>query len=182
MTNLFIRIFIGLILASLLIGGVLHYLKVPNDKYFPPPMMFPYATAKAVGIVTKTEDLGYTDHWWAGMDEEYYVDYTFQPSTKVQEPNGKVKTFLGPGYYSNSVRISQTDYDDWNKTLKTNPKPPIEVNYDPLNPSVNGVPNTLGLFGRSSGWLGIWIVYFIGLILVAILIGEALKRWIKSEY
>lgn len=182
MTNLIIRLFIGLILASILMGVVLNYLKVPQDVYLPAPMSYSAATSKTVGVVTKTEDLGYTDHWWAGMDEEYYVDYTFQPTTKVTGPNGKVKSVIGPGYWSNSVRISQIDYDDWNKTLKDNQKPPIEVNYDPLNPSINGVASTEGVFGRSSGLMGIWILYFIGLIIVAVLIGEALKRWIKSEY
>ncbi|HEX5322957.1 MAG TPA: hypothetical protein VFW40_04165 [Capsulimonadaceae bacterium] len=181
MTNLIIRLFLGLVLASLVMSGILHYLKVPADRYMPPPMMYNNATASAVGVVTKTEDLGYTDHWWAGMDEEYYVDYTFQPTTKVTEPNGKVKSFLGPGFYSGSVRISQDDYHKWNKSLDGGAKPPIIVNYDPNNPSINAVANTQGVFSRSSGLLGLWLLYLLGLLALAVIFEELLKRWIRSE-
>lgn len=181
MLNLILRLVIGFILATICLGVVLNYMHIPPDKYLPAPLVYNNVTSKTVGLVTGTEDLGYGDHWWSGTDEEYYVDYTFQPVKKVKEPDGRVKEFIGPQWYRGSVRIDQLTYQNWNTELKTQPKQPIQVVYDPLNPAVNGVLGTQGVYSRFDGFMGVWLLYFAGLIAVTIIFEEILKRWMPSE-
>lgn len=181
MINLILRLVIGFILALICFGVTLNYLHVPPDKYLPAPILYSNATAKGVGVVTKAEDLGYGNHWWSGTGDEYYVDYAFQPTKTIQEPNGGVKKFWLPQWYTGSVRVDQTTYDNWNDMIQKEPKPPIQVVYDPLNPAINGVQGSQGKYSRYAGWFGIWLLYFGGLLAVAIIFEEILKRWMPSE-
>ena len=181
MINLILRLVIGFILALVCFGVTLNFLHVPPDKYLPAPVVYTNATAKAVGVVTKTEDLGYGNHWWSGTGDEYYVDYAFQPIKTVDEPNGTVKKFWLPQWYNGSVRVDSATYNTWDGLLKSEDKPPIQVIYDPMNPAINGVQGTQGVYSRYDGWFGIWLLYFAGLFAVAIIFGEIFKRWMPSE-
>lgn len=181
MINLILRLVIGFVLALICFGVALKYMHVPPDKYLPAPMVYANATAKTIGVVTKTEDLGYGDHWWAGTGDQYFVDYAFQPVKTVNEPDGQVKKFWLPQWYTGSVRVSQPTYSAWDGMIQKAPKPPIQIIYDPMNPAINGIQGTIGTYSRYAGWFGVWLIYLGGLLAVAIIFEEIMKRWMPSE-
>lgn len=172
--NAVLRLFIGLIVSTLIFFCVVHFANIPRDKYMPPSAVYDDITASTTGTVTATHERGYGDHWWAGVDYRWYVDYTFTPDVNQNQAGGAAKTVQSPSPISDEIQISESDYD---KVYVVGG--PITVHYDPDNPTINGVPNTIGHFSKGSGWLSGWLWWPIGFLVLAILIGEAMKKWIK---
>jgi hypothetical protein len=173
--GIILKLLAGLILAVLAMGAALHYLHVPYDRYFPPPTLYVNATAKGDGVATGVEELPYMSHWWASTDDELYLDYSFPTVQKILKPNGQTAITFGPTY-SGMVRITEGDREKWESQIKDMGKVPIEVFYDPNNPVINYVPGTLGVYNRSAGIMGTWLLYVLGLAALTWIFYELIRR------
>jgi hypothetical protein len=174
-----IRLFIGLVVSVLLFLGGLHLAKVAPDRYMPPPMEYLRVTTPGEATVTGTEDRGYGDHFWAGTEEWYFVDFTFQATPLAWDPTGKaVKTVTAgtPPTYNASVRITEDDY-----RKKYQPGQTIDIYYDPYNPEINGIEGSLGGFSRGLGYWAGYLLYVLGIVALALVLSEVAKKWLPSE-
>ena len=170
--NLAIRLAIGMALSAVLFLVAFHRLGIPPDKYLPPASSYKNVTAETHGSVMSTEEKGYGDHVWGGMQTNYYVDYQFTPNVALLQPDGTTKYEKSTVPYTGSVLVDETTF----RSATTGQD--VVVKYDPYNPAINGVPNTLGVYSKTTGLMNPWLWYLIGFAALSVVFEEILKRWI----
>jgi hypothetical protein len=163
------RWLLSLVVAFLAFIGLVRYENWPAETYTPPPMLYQNATAKATGYITGNDVKYLSDHLLEGSDQFYYEKYEFSPHIHVVDKHGKTHVEISPTKYDGEVRI-----EDWGNT------PPvagseIEVNYDPIDPHINGVPGTLGVWSKTTGYLNPYLWYYIGILVFAFVLQETIR-------
>ena len=106
------------------------------------------------------------------MQTNYYVDYQFTPNVALLQPDGTTKYEKSTVPYTGSVLVDETTF----RSATTGQD--VVVKYDPYNPAINGVPNTLGVYSKTTGLMNPWLWYLIGFAALSVVFEEILKRWI----
>jgi hypothetical protein len=171
--NFVLRYAIGLAIAILIFMVIVRQTGMTPEMYMPPAKSFDQVTQKAVGTVTKVEERGYTDHIFSGMQNDYYVDYTFHAIQKITRPDGQVQVFQ-PAAYIGSVMITEADYN------KIKVGDPVTVRFDRADPTINGVIDTLGVYSATDGWLNCYLWYWIAVVVATVGLAELLKKWMPT--
>jgi hypothetical protein len=169
------RVLLSFFVCLLVFFGILHYFKEPPEAYLPPPSLYNNATYQVIGYITgkETKDLG--DHLLEGSDTFYYADYEFRPYVYVADKHGKPTISYDANWYTGAVRIDETTYRNIEKEQT------VLVHFDPVDPNINGVKGTLGVWSRTTGYMNKYLWWYIGLIVATYLLQEAIRMLTKTN-
>lgn len=157
-------------------------MKVKPEVYMPPPQLYQFATEKTTGYVTGFEVKGYGEHLLEGSQDFHYMMYKFQPKRikdityAENRTQGQVVQQGDAPWYTGEVRIEAMQIGGENGSMagfKTGDQ--IHVMYDPNDPRVNGVPNTAGLWSKTTGYLNPYLWWYVAFIAVVFVIQEIIR-------
>jgi hypothetical protein len=169
------RIIVCFLVALLGFIGLIHYEKWPAETYAPPPMLYQNATSTAYGDVTGTETKDLGDHLFEGSDTFYYMDYEFHPYIYTMDKHGYRRVSTSPTAYNGAVRVT---FNDFNTVTKGTP---VTVKYDPIDPNINGVPDTMGLWSKTTGYFNSYLWYYLGVLVVGFILQEIVRMITKTN-
>jgi hypothetical protein len=170
-----LRYIIGIVLATCIWIGVIHFTHLPADIFAPPSASISNVKSKATGYFLTVQESRYTEHWWEGsLDTEYYMHYKFQPKQIFVQSDGTEKAVQSTDWQEGVVQVHSGEYDKY----KTGD--PLAISYDPYNPLINGLTGTQKFNIKASFFSG-WLYYLLGYIATVILFERLASLRYKSE-
>ncbi len=165
-----LRYLIALIVSVVAFVVVIKVRNVPQESYYAPPAIYQNATAKAYGKVIGTAEEGFSGHLLSGPSIFDYATYRFQPpSQRVTLPDGTKMHKDYPAPILGRVRVATLNdgtYDVGKYVI---------VAYDPIDPTINGVPGTVGVWNTSAGYLNPYLWWYVGIVVLTITLQEIIR-------
>ncbi len=171
------RYVLSFVLAVVIFIGVLHFMKIPRDRLLPPPKLYDDCTATAIGWVTGSREEGTQNHILEGTDTFYYELYKFapRPPEEAGVKPSKAEPSTPVTWVNGAVRVTGQSFQSISAGQQ------IKVLYDPYNPNINGVPGTLGVWSRTTGLFNPYLWWYVGLIVLTLVLQEAIRMITRSN-
>ena len=179
------RIFIAIIVALIIAAVAIKKTNTPPEVYMPPPHLYQNATEHVHGYVTGFEVEGYDEHLLEGSADFYYFKYKFQPKRlknvaySVVTTEGKTPQSAAP-WYTGEVRMEQNPNSP-TQSDKFKIGQMIVVAYDPLDPNINGVPDSLGVWSKTTGYWNGYLWWYVAFAAVVFVIQELVRMATKTN-
>ncbi len=169
------RLIISIMLTFLIFVGYVKYFNVPPDRYLPPPMLYKNCTEKTQGVITDKHVAPYGEHLMEGSDDQYYVLYKFQGFRHERDAQGRLDTIPDPTWYTGAVRVQHVIFDGITAGEA------VDVVFDPDNPNINGAPDSLTYWSKSTGWINPYLWYWLAMLAAVYIFQEILKAITKAS-
>ena len=171
------RLVVCYTVALLSLIGLIRYQKWPPERYTPPPLLYQNATKQTRGVITGFEVKNLGDHLFEGSDTFYFEDYKFQPYVKTVDAEGDTIVHLSPTTYTGAVRIQNQVIEGMGPKVGDE----VIVKYDPIDPDINGVPGTLGVWSKTTGYINPYAWYYVGVLVLGFVLQEIVRMITRTN-
>ena len=165
-----VRVLIALVVTVIAFVVYIKVSNVPPERYMAPPTLYQRATAQTYARITSTNVEGFSGHLLSGPSLFDYINYTFQPkSRKVTLPDGTQQHMDYPEPYTGKVHVDSLDSGNYAVGKY------VVVNYDPIDPKINGVQGTVGLWSTGAGYLNPYLWWYVGIFVIVVVLQEIMR-------
>ncbi len=171
-----LRTIIAFIVAVIAFVVIIKVRNLPRESYYAPPALYQYATSQAYGKIIGTAEEGFSGHLLSGPSIFDYITYRFQPpSQRVTLPDGTKMHVDYPEPYLGRVRVDTFTNGNYDVGKY------VVVAYDPIDPKINGVPGTVGVWNTAAGYLNPYLWWYVGILAATFILQEIMRMVTRTN-